>query len=50
MNWHGIWAIYRYEMNRTRRTLLQSVVSPVVFYLTLLRRIWQRHWQSDRAD
>ncbi len=30
MNLHGISAIYRYEMARTRRTLLQSVVSPVV--------------------
>lgn len=30
MNLHAISAIYRYEMARTRRTLLQSVVSPVV--------------------
>lgn len=30
MNWHGIRAIYRFEMARTRRTLMQSVVSPVV--------------------
>ena len=30
MNHRAIWAIYRFEMARTFRTLLQSVVSPVV--------------------
>lgn len=30
MNIYGIWAIYKAEMARTRRTLLQSVVSPVI--------------------
>jgi ABC-2 type transport system permease protein len=30
MNFHAIRAIYRFEMNRTWRTLLQSVVSPVI--------------------
>jgi ABC-2 type transport system permease protein len=30
MNYHSIGAIYRFEMNRTLRTLLQSVVSPVI--------------------
>jgi ABC-2 type transport system permease protein len=30
MNWRGAWAIYRFEMARTRRTLLQSIVSPVI--------------------
>jgi ABC-2 type transport system permease protein len=30
MNWHAIRAIYAFEMARTRRTLLQSVVSPVI--------------------
>lgn len=30
MNLHGIWAIYRQEMARTFRTLLQSIVSPVI--------------------
>ena len=30
MNLHAIRAIYVFEMNRTRRTLLQSVVSPVI--------------------
>ncbi len=30
MNWQGILSIYRYEMNRTFRTLAQSIVSPVL--------------------
>ncbi len=30
MNIHGIMAIYRFEMARTRRTLMQSIISPVL--------------------
>jgi ABC-2 type transport system permease protein len=30
MNYRAVWAIYRFEMARTFRTLLQSVVSPVI--------------------
>ncbi len=30
MNIHGILAIYKFEMARTKRTLLQSIVAPVV--------------------
>ena len=30
MNWHAIWAIYKFEMGRTGRTLIQSIVSPVL--------------------
>jgi ABC-2 type transport system permease protein len=30
MNWRGAWAIYKFEMARTRRTLMQSIVSPVI--------------------
>jgi ABC-2 type transport system permease protein len=30
MNWHGVAAIYRFEMARTLRTLWQSVVAPVL--------------------
>src|SRR6516225_50763 len=30
MNLRAIWAIYSFEMARTRRTLLQSIVSPVI--------------------
>jgi len=30
MNWQGIKSIYKFEMARTRRTLFQSIVSPVM--------------------
>jgi ABC-2 type transport system permease protein len=30
MNWRAAWAIYAFEMSRTGRTLLQSIVSPVI--------------------
>jgi ABC-2 type transport system permease protein len=30
MNWHAVRAIYRFEMARTWRTLLQSIISPVI--------------------
>jgi ABC-2 type transport system permease protein len=30
MNLRGIWAIYTFEMSRTKRTITQSVVSPVL--------------------
>ncbi len=30
MNWYGIKSIYKFEMARTRRTLFQSIVSPVI--------------------
>ena len=29
-NRHGVWAIYKFEMARALRTLLQSVVTPVM--------------------
>jgi ABC-2 type transport system permease protein len=30
MNFYGIWAIYRFELARTRRTILTSIASPVI--------------------
>ncbi len=30
MNWRGVGSIYKFEMARTRRTLMQSIVSPVI--------------------
>ena len=30
INVHGIWAIYKFEMARTLRTLWQSIVTPVI--------------------
>ena len=42
MNIRGIHAIYRYEMNRSFRTLIQSLVSPVYQqYFTLLYLVLQ---------
>jgi ABC-2 type transport system permease protein len=29
-NWRAVWAIYKFEMARTRRTILQSIISPVI--------------------
>ena len=30
MNWRAVTAIYAFEMARTRRTLMQSIISPVI--------------------
>lgn len=30
MNWHAVKAIYRFEMARTARTLMQSIIAPVI--------------------
>ena len=30
MNWRAVYAIYAFEMDRTRRTILQSIVAPVL--------------------
>ena len=30
MNWHGVKAIYQFEMARTWRTLMQSIIAPVI--------------------
>lgn len=30
MNLHGVYAIYKFEMARTKRTVFQSIVSPVL--------------------
>ncbi|MBX3523786.1 MAG: sugar ABC transporter permease, partial [Xanthobacteraceae bacterium] len=30
MNWRAIHAIYRFEMARTARTLMQSILAPVI--------------------
>ncbi|MFN3945493.1 MAG: ABC transporter permease [Allosphingosinicella sp.] len=29
-NYHGVWAIYRFEMARALRTIVQSIVTPVI--------------------
>jgi len=30
MNWHGVWAIYRFELARFGRTILTSLATPVI--------------------
>jgi ABC-2 type transport system permease protein len=30
INFSGLWAVYRYELQRTQRTILQSVATPVI--------------------
>jgi ABC-2 type transport system permease protein len=30
MNYHAIWSIYRFEMARAFRTVMQSIISPVI--------------------
>ena len=30
INLDGVWAIYRYELRRTQRTIWQSVATPVI--------------------
>ena len=30
MNYHAVWAIYRFEMARAFRTVMQSIISPVI--------------------
>ena len=30
LNWHAVGAIYRFEMHRALRTVLQSIVAPVL--------------------
>jgi ABC-2 type transport system permease protein len=30
VNPRGVWAIYAFEMHRTRRTLMQSIAAPVI--------------------
>ena len=39
MNVHAVRAIYRFEMARTRRTLMQSIISPVHLDVAVLRRV-----------
>jgi ABC-2 type transport system permease protein len=31
MNYYAVWSIYRFEMARTFRTLMQSIIAPVIF-------------------
>lgn len=54
MNWHAVKAIYFFEMSRMRRTLLQSVVSPVIstslYFIVFGAAIGSRIDQIDGVD
>jgi len=54
MNWRGVWAIYRFEMARTGRTVFQSIVSPVIstslYFVVFGAAIGARMPQIDNVD
>ena len=50
MNIHAVRAIYPFEMARTWRTLMQSILSPVHLDLALLRRVRRRHRLAHHRD
>ena len=37
MNHRAVWAIYRFEMARTGRTIFQSIVSPVLSTVSMIQ-------------
>jgi ABC-2 type transport system permease protein len=53
-NGHGVWALYKFELNRARRTLWQSVVTPVVttslYFVVFGSAIGSRMNQIDGVD
>jgi len=54
VNWRAIWAIYHFEMARTGRTLLQSIVSPVIstslYFVVFGAAIGTRIQEIDGVD
>ena len=50
MNMHAIKAIYFFEMARTFRTLLQSIISPVISTALIFYCVWFGYWQPDGGD
>jgi ABC-2 type transport system permease protein len=53
-NWHGVWAIYRFEMARALRTLWQSLVTPVLttslYFIVFGGAIGSRMQSIERVD
>ncbi|WP_375427950.1 ABC transporter permease [uncultured Sphingomonas sp.] len=53
-NWHGVWAIYRFEMARALRTLWQSLVTPVLttslYFIVFGGAIGSRMQSVDGVD
>ncbi len=54
MNWRAVWAIYRFEMGRTGRTLMQSIASPVIstslYFVVFGAAIGSRIAEIDGVD
>jgi len=54
MNWHGITAIYRFEMARWGRTLWQSLITPVIttalYFVVFGSALGSRMTQMDGVD
>ena len=50
-NWHGVWAVYKFEVHRFRRTLLTSLVTPVLttslYFIVFGSAIGSRMTQID---
>lgn len=54
MNWQAFWSIYKFEMARTRRSMMQSIISPVVstclYFVVFGSAIGSRIQQVDGVD
>ena len=54
MNWHGIRAIYRFEMARTLRTVMQSIAAPVLttslYFIVFGKAIGSRMGDIDNVS
>ena len=54
MNWHGIRAIYRFELARTFRTLMQSIAAPVLttslYFIVFGKAIGSRMGDIDNVS
>ena len=54
MNWHGIWAIYKFEMHRFGRTLWTGLAVPVIttslYFVVFGSAIGSRMTEIDGID
>ena len=48
LNWHGVSAIYRFEMNRAFRTWMQSLIAPVLTTALQIHSVEARHAAAVR--
>jgi hypothetical protein len=49
-NYSAFKAIYLHEMDRFKRTLMQSLLSPVLSTFSLFHCIWFSHWWVCRKN